>query len=93
MFRRAPWGRYRTRQITLRPWRLFAVPAEFRSTVGNRIRLSIECPPCDLVEKFRKTSPPDLTDAMNESGAMRQIVPMYSPMTIQTLCDELHAQG
>jgi|SoiMethySBSTD1v2_1073268.scaffolds.fasta_scaffold796212_1 4-hydroxy-4-methyl-2-oxoglutarate aldolase len=48
--------------------------------VGNRIRLSIERPPRELVEKFREASPPDLADAMNKSGAMREIVPVYAPM-------------
>src|SRR4051812_37136307 len=48
--------------------------------VGNRARLTIERAPKDLVERFREASPPDLADAMNKSGAMREIVPMYSPM-------------
>jgi regulator of RNase E activity RraA len=50
------------------------------TTVGNRARISIERPPRDLVEKFREASPPDLADAMNKSGAMREILPMWSPM-------------
>ncbi len=48
--------------------------------VGNRARLTIERAPRDLVEKFREASPPDLCDAMNKSGAMREILPMYRPM-------------
>src|SRR5438128_1303736 len=51
-----------------------------RYKVGNRIRLSIERPPRELIEKFREASPPDLADAMNKSGAMREIVPVYAPM-------------
>lgn len=50
------------------------------TTVGKRARLTIERPPRDLVEKFREASPPDLADAMNNSGAMREIMPMYAPM-------------
>src|SRR5215212_665273 len=48
--------------------------------VGNRVRLTIERPSRELVEKFREASPPDLADAMNKTGAMREIQPMYSPM-------------
>lgn len=48
--------------------------------VGNRASLTIQRPPRSLVEKFREASPPDLADAMNKSGAMREIVPMYRPM-------------
>jgi RraA family protein len=48
--------------------------------VGNRARLTIERPPRELVERFREASPPDLADAMNKSGAMREILPMYVPM-------------
>jgi 4-hydroxy-4-methyl-2-oxoglutarate aldolase len=48
--------------------------------VGNRVRLSIERPDRALVEKLLEASPTDLADAMNKSGAMRGIVPMYQPM-------------
>lgn len=48
--------------------------------VGNRARLTIERPPRELVDRFREASPPDLADAMNKSGAMREILPMYAPM-------------
>lgn len=50
------------------------------STVGNRVRLEIDRPSRELVEEFRDASPPDVADAMNKSGAMREIQPMYSPM-------------
>jgi 4-hydroxy-4-methyl-2-oxoglutarate aldolase len=48
--------------------------------VGNRVRLTVERPPRELIESFREASPPDLADAMNKSGAMREIVPMYLPV-------------
>ena len=48
--------------------------------VGNRARLTIQRPPRELVERFGEESPPDLADAMNKSGAMREILPMYAPM-------------
>ena len=48
--------------------------------VGNRIHLSIERPPRELVEKFREARTPDLTDAMNRSGGMREIYPTYTPI-------------
>ena len=48
--------------------------------VGNRVRLTIERPPRELIENFRESSPPDLADAMNKSGAMREVVPMYLPV-------------
>ncbi|MGI5838009.1 MAG: RraA family protein [Chloroflexota bacterium] len=48
--------------------------------VGNRVRLNIERPPRDLVEKFREASPPDLAGAMNHTGGMRDIYPMYTPI-------------
>lgn len=48
--------------------------------VGNRLRLTIERPSREMIESFREASPPDLADAMNKTGAMREILPMYSPM-------------
>lgn len=48
--------------------------------VGNRVRLSIDRAPSDLVERFKDASPPDVADAMGRSGAMRNISPVYSPM-------------
>jgi len=48
--------------------------------VGNRIRVTIERPPRNLIERFRDADPPDLADAMNKSGAMREIQPIYRPM-------------
>lgn len=48
--------------------------------VGNRARLTFARPPREVVERFREASPPDLADAMNKSGAMREILPMYAPM-------------
>jgi len=48
--------------------------------VGNRIRLTIERPPRALVESFRDAAPPDLADAMNKSGAMRELFAVYAPM-------------
>jgi RraA family protein len=48
--------------------------------VGNRVRLTIERPARDLIERFRGASPPDLADAMNKVGAMRDIVPTYHPI-------------
>lgn len=50
------------------------------SKVGNRVRLHVDRPPRELVEKFRDASPPDVADAMGRSGAMREIYPMYSPI-------------
>jgi 4-hydroxy-4-methyl-2-oxoglutarate aldolase len=49
--------------------------------VGNRVRLTIERPAREVVERFRDADPPDLADAMNKSGAMREILPMYRPMS------------
>ncbi|HLJ62196.1 MAG TPA: RraA family protein [bacterium] len=48
--------------------------------VGNRVRLTPARPPRDLVERFLEASPPDLADAMNKSGAMRDIAPAYLPI-------------
>jgi regulator of RNase E activity RraA len=48
--------------------------------VGNRARLTIQRPSPALVGKFREASPPDLAEAMNMSGAMRDICPMYRPI-------------
>ena len=48
--------------------------------VGNRIRLTFERPPKALIAAFREASPPDLADAMNKSGAMRGLFPIYAPM-------------
>jgi regulator of RNase E activity RraA len=48
--------------------------------VGNRARLTIQRPSPALVEKFREASPPDLAEAMNMSGAMREIRPIYLPI-------------
>lgn len=44
--------------------------------VGNRVRHAIERPAREVVERFRDADPPDLADAMNKSGAMREILPM-----------------
>ena len=49
--------------------------------VGNRIRLTFERPPKALIAAFREASPPDLADAMNKSGAMRELFPIYAPMS------------
>jgi regulator of RNase E activity RraA len=48
--------------------------------VGNRIRVTIERPASDWIERFRDADPPDLADAMNKSGAMREITPVYRPI-------------
>ncbi len=48
--------------------------------VGNRARLTIQRPSPALVEKFREASPPDLAEAMNMSGAIRDICPIYLPI-------------
>lgn len=48
--------------------------------VGNRVRLTIQRPSLALVAKFRGASPPDLAEAMNMSGAMREIRPIYLPI-------------
>jgi len=48
--------------------------------VGNRVRLTIERPARELIERFREADPPDLADAMNKSSAMRELAPMYRPM-------------
>lgn len=48
--------------------------------VGNRVRLTIDRPPQELIERFRDAAPPDLADAMSKSGAMRGIQPMYTPI-------------
>src|SRR3972149_434805 len=48
--------------------------------VGNRVRLRTERPAAELIERFRGASPPDLADAMNKTGAMRNVVPMYHPI-------------
>lgn len=48
--------------------------------VGNRVRLTIDRPPAELVSRFKGALSPDLADAMHKSGAMREIYPMYSPM-------------
>ena len=50
------------------------------ANVGNRVRLTIERPSRALIERFRDADPPDLADAMNKSGAMREIHPIYRPM-------------
>lgn len=50
------------------------------ANVGNRIRTTIERPSRGLVERFQDADPPDLADAMNKSGAMREISPIYRPM-------------
>jgi RraA family protein len=50
------------------------------ANVGNRVRMTIERPPRGLIERFREADPPDLADAMNKSGAMREIHPIYRPM-------------
>lgn len=50
------------------------------ANVGNRIRTTIERPSRGLVERFQDADPPDLADAMNKSGAMREISPTYRPM-------------
>jgi regulator of RNase E activity RraA len=48
--------------------------------VGNRVRLTIQRPSPELVGKFHEASPPDLAEAMNMSGAMREIRPIYLPI-------------
>ncbi|HET7265715.1 MAG TPA: RraA family protein [bacterium] len=48
--------------------------------VGNRIRLTIERPSAAMIARFQEADPPDLCDAMNKSGAMREIAPIYRPM-------------
>lgn len=48
--------------------------------VGNRVRLAIDRPAHELIERFRDATTPDLADAMNKSGAMREIYPMYTPV-------------
>ena len=50
------------------------------ANVGNRVRLTIERPSPQMIERFREADPPDLADAMNKSGAMREIAPIYRPM-------------
>ena len=48
--------------------------------VGNRVRSTIERPAREAIERFRDADPPGLADAMNRTGAMRGIAPMYHPM-------------
>jgi len=50
------------------------------ANVGNRVRLTIDRPSPELIARFREASPPDLADAMNKSGAMRDLFPVYAPM-------------
>ena len=50
------------------------------ANVGNRVRLVIERPAPELVARFREASPPDLADAMNKAGAMRDLFPVYDPI-------------
>jgi RraA family protein len=50
------------------------------ANVGNRVRLTIERPSPELIARFRDASPPDLADAMNKSGAMRDLFPVYAPI-------------
>jgi len=50
------------------------------ANVGNRVRSTTDRPAPELVARFREASPPDLADAMNKSGAMRDLFPVYTPM-------------
>jgi len=50
------------------------------ASVGNRVRLTIDRPAADSIDRFREASPPDLADAMNRAGAMRDLFPAYRPI-------------
>jgi RraA family protein len=50
------------------------------SKPGNRIRLTFDRPSAHLMDQFRYLSPPAIADAMNRSGCMRDIKPIFTPM-------------
>ncbi len=48
--------------------------------VGNRVRLSFERPPAELVARFADQEATRLADAMHRTGAMYGLDPMYLPI-------------
>src|SRR5262249_28074926 len=48
---------------------------------GNRARLPLPRPSPALLAQFREPRPPDRAEAMNMSGAMRGIHPIYRPIS------------